>query len=139
MANATYQNATKGGDSAYHLGLARLPAGVANEIEDGLSGLGEVGVRGELGVPLSFLHRLQEGAALDRERRPWLRSSYRGRENRERNASRLERCNFKIAGRNDWDFAVADKNDPSLATGEVECRQGWARPTSPIVGEVGLA
>ncbi|KAI6686209.1 hypothetical protein NL676_032122 [Syzygium grande] len=49
---------------------ARLPARAADEIEDDLGGLGEVGVRGELNVPLSFIRGVQEGvavAALERD------------------------------------------------------------------------
>ncbi|KAI6670169.1 hypothetical protein NL676_005054 [Syzygium grande] len=64
MASAINQNATKAEDLAYRLESVGLRARAANEIEDDLGGLEEVGVRGELGVPLSFLHRLQEGAVV---------------------------------------------------------------------------
>ncbi|KAI6694506.1 hypothetical protein NL676_022216 [Syzygium grande] len=63
MASATDKNATKGGGLVYRFGLVGLLVRTRDKIEDDLGGLGEVGVRGELGVPLSFLRRLQEGAA----------------------------------------------------------------------------
>lgn len=51
----------KTGRWSYGFGAAGLAARGADEVKDGLGGFGEVGVFGELGVLLSFLHRSQEG------------------------------------------------------------------------------
>jgi hypothetical protein len=45
----------------YRFGSARFAACRADEVEDSLGGLGEVGVGGQLGVLLGFLYRPQQG------------------------------------------------------------------------------
>ncbi|KAI6703297.1 hypothetical protein NL676_012433 [Syzygium grande] len=71
MASATDQNATKGGDSAYYLWIGKgFSELAAFRLRATSMDSGEVGMRGELGMPLSFLHGLQEGiaiAALERD------------------------------------------------------------------------
>ena len=47
-------------EDPYGFRAARLAASSANEIEHRLSGLGEIGVRGELRMLLSLLHGLQQ-------------------------------------------------------------------------------
>jgi hypothetical protein len=56
------QGTTESG--SYGLGAAGLAAGGAYEVEDGLGGLGEVGVGGGLGVRLRLLHAPQQHAAV---------------------------------------------------------------------------
>ena len=49
---------------AYSFGSAGLGTNGADEVEDGFGGLGEVGVGGELGVFLGFLHGFQESSTV---------------------------------------------------------------------------